>query len=133
MEQERTFTQAEVNQMIQSRLAEEKRKYQQQTEAAFAEREKAITARERKISAREKLSAAGLSADLADVLDNSTDEALDNGIATLQRVYGEKTPTKETAKEPDAKPIFSKPLYNQFSSGGSDPLRGAFGLDRSKG
>lgn len=78
---ERTFTQEEVNRIVSERLAKEKAK----AENALAEREQAISKRERMFEARKKLQENGLSVDLVEVMDTSSDEALDKAIDAFKR------------------------------------------------
>ena len=66
---ERTFTQDEVNRIVQDRLARERDKLTGQTKKD--EREKALEAREARLDCREYLDSKGYPAALLEVLDSS--------------------------------------------------------------
>ena len=71
---ERTFTQDEVNRIVQDRLARERDKLTGQTkkdEREKDEREKALEAREARLDCREYLDSKGYPAALLEVLDSS--------------------------------------------------------------
>ena len=84
---ERTFTQEEVNRIIGERLAKEKAKQ----EASYVEREQQLAKRELLFNAKERIDKMGLSADLVNVLDVSSPEALDKALQALQETIDKKT------------------------------------------
>lgn len=112
---ERTFSQADVDRIVQNRLAEEKKKYSAEADSSFKEREKALNERESRLLAREKLMDAGLPADLIDTVNYSSPETLEKSIATLKGHIS----TKDSPK-----PMFTRSIpYNPKAN---DPVRDAF-------
>lgn len=87
---ERTFTQEEVNRIVGERLAKEKAKQ----DASFVEREQQLAKREMLFNAKERIDKMGLPADLLNVLDVSSPEALDKALLALQETIDEKTRQK---------------------------------------
>lgn len=87
---ERTFTQEEVNRIVGERLAKEKARQ----DASFVEREQQLAKRELLFNAKEKIDKMGLPADLLNVLDVSSPEALDKALQALEQTIDEKTRQK---------------------------------------
>lgn len=83
MSDEKTFTQDEVNKIVQERLAKEKAKY----DTALEEKEKELTQREFLLEARETLTAKGLPADLLDALNTSSNEAFDKSLSIIEEQF----------------------------------------------
>lgn len=94
MSDEKTFTQDEVNKIVQKRLAEEKAK----NDAALVDRENELNHREFLLGARETLAAKGLPADLLDALNTSSKEAFEKSLS----IIGEKIKTAPPAIETPA-------------------------------
>lgn len=84
---ERTFTQEDVNRIVQERLAKEKAK--SSGEADFAKREQELARRELHMSAREMLAEKGLPTKLLDALNCTDKDALEKSIATIETVFNE--------------------------------------------
>lgn len=83
-QQEKTFTQEQVNAIIGERLAKQK----QQLEAEFVERERQLAKREMGIRAKELLEENDLPKNLADVLRYETEEELVKAIETIKVTRG---------------------------------------------
>lgn len=109
----KTFTQDDVDKIVQARIAKERKAFDAQIEKAkkeaeenarlsaeelakkkseeaaqqLAQREAEITKRERRASALETLGTKKLSAELADVLDYSSDDALTASIEKLEKSF----------------------------------------------
>lgn len=79
----KSFNQEEVNQIIGGRLAGMKKQAQKQVEEEYAQKLKELEAREKRLNALEKLRASSLPDDLTDILVNSSD--LDKSIETLKK------------------------------------------------
>ena len=114
----KTFTQEEVNQIVSSRLKEEREKMKKEQDAAFAEREQKITAREMRMNAMDKLHEKGLPSSLVDAINCSDDAAMSKSIDILMQTY--KTGLGE----------YQKPAYHPVGGTGekTDPIREAMGL-----
>ena len=84
---EKTFTQDDVNRIVQERLAKEKAK--NSGEADFAKREQELAQRELHMTAKELLSEKGLPVQLFDALNCTDKETLEKSIATIETVFNE--------------------------------------------
>ena len=123
---ERTFTQAELDQIISERLKREREK----VAAEQAQREAELTRRERLLTAKEDWAKRGLPADLLDSLDLSKDGVLDAAAAIVEKL---KAPTTEPKEPAPAVPYFTRSLNGSGGVGVKpDPLRDAFGLNHRK-
>lgn len=84
---EKTFTQEDVNRIVQDRLAKEKAR--NGGDADFAKREQELARRELRMAAKELLSEKGLPVQLFDALNCTDKEALEKSIATVEKVFNE--------------------------------------------
>lgn len=91
---QKTFTQDEVNSIIQKRLAEEKSKSKNQNSSISDEKEKELQEREsklviseRKFNAKQSLSESNLPAELIDFLDYSSDDSYNESISKLLEIF----------------------------------------------
>jgi hypothetical protein len=83
----KTFTQEDVNRIIQERLAKEKAKSSGDTD--FSKREQEIEQRELRLTAKEILTDKGLPVQLLDALNCSNQESLEKSIATIETIFNE--------------------------------------------
>lgn len=121
MSEERTFTQDDVNKIVQERLAKEKAKY----DADFAKRDTELQARELRLKAREVLGEKGLPVELLDALNISSQEAFEQSLAIIEKNMSQ--------PKPEPAPAHTMTV----STGGShnenvvfeDSIRKAAGLD----
>lgn len=118
----KTFTQDEVNRIVQERLAKEKGKGNEELEKRAAE----LDLRERKLNAVEALRKNGLPDYLVEALNISTDEAFK---ASMNAIVKMKEETKGSTNEPQKVGRISFPGKITEGNAGSDPLRSAFGLN----
>ncbi len=84
---EKTFTQEDVNRIVQERLAKEKAK--NSGDADFAKREQELAQRELHMTAKEMLSEKGLPVQLFDALNCTDKETLEKSISTIETVFNE--------------------------------------------
>lgn len=84
---EKTFTQDDVNRIVQERLAKEKAK--NSGEADFEKREQELAQRELHMTAKELLSEKGLPMQLFDALNCTDKETLEKSIATIETLFNE--------------------------------------------
>jgi len=82
---ERTFTQEDVNRIIQERLAKEKGKGSEELEKRAAELDK----RERRMNAVQKLRDNKLPDYLVDALNMDSDDAFENSMEIIKKMKGE--------------------------------------------
>lgn len=116
---DRTFTQDDVNRIVQERLAKEKAK----SEAAIAQKEQELAKRELLLSAKEKLTEKGLPLELLDALNISSPEALDKSLEILEKI---KTVQPRTESFTGAAP--GQTMRRGYDEGPDAKVRKAMGL-----
>ena len=114
MENNKTFTQEEVNTIVQERLAKEKAKYEKQ----IADLQVDIGRREKKLNAVDLLKQKGLPEELVDLVNLNDEDSMNNSIALLDKTYKQQ---HGTDKKPGYDPAGGKTPY-------VDPIRSAMGL-----
>lgn len=122
----KTFTQEQVNAIVGERLAKEKGKADAalaEREQQFAEREKELAKRELLFSAKEKIEKKGFSMELLEVLDISSEEALDKALNVIQEMIDKKIsrefkviPNRLPEGHHDTEPPLSKKLRNAMKA-----------------
>lgn len=125
-QQEKTFTQEQVNAIVSKRLAEAKAS----NESALSKREAELNQREMQIRAKELLTERGLPKQLADVLKYSDEESLVKAIDVIEHTRGFKE-SAENEQKKDGKPkrrIIENILPSGKDDAAGDPLRKAMGL-----
>lgn len=117
---DKTFTQDEVNRIVQERLAKEKGK----GDAELQKRMQELDMRERKMNATQKLRENGLPDYLVDALNMETDEAFNASIAAVIKMQKE-SKTAEPGVIVGRGDLIGHigGLHNH-----TDPIRAAFGL-----
>ncbi len=121
----RTFTQEDVNRIVQERLAKERSKGTGNIEDELNKRAADLDLRERKLTAREKLRENGLPDYLADALNMNTDEDFQKSMEAILKMKG------ETGGSTGAKPVgVINPIGKVQGMGtkDGDSIREAFGL-----
>lgn len=83
----RTFSQEDVNRIVQERLAKEKAK--SSGESDFTKREQELERRELHMSAKELLSEKGLPVQLFEALNCTDRETMEKSIATVEKYFKE--------------------------------------------
>ena len=126
-EQEKTFTQEQVNTIVGRRLSEQK----QQLESEFVKREQELNKREMSIRAKELLAEKGLPKDLATVLRYDDEESLIKAIDTIEHTRGFKNNNNNNSASIEqveqSKQIVEHRLERPTDFGGvSDPIADAF-------
>lgn len=84
---EKTFTQDDVNRIVQERLAKERAK--SSGEADFAKREQELARRELHMTAKELLSEKNLPVQLFDALNCTDEDTMKKSIATIEKIFNE--------------------------------------------
>lgn len=121
--EEKTFTQEEVNRIVQERLARSKNK--EQVNSGENDKETELKARELNVLAREKLLDCGLTKELAPLLKGVSDEKeLDERIKVLESFVTKKTDEQEVNK--GFKPMGAP--NNSTEKQGDTAIRHAMGL-----
>lgn len=116
---DKTFTQDEVNRIVQDRLAKEKGK----GETELQKRMQELDLRERKMNATQKLRENGLPDYLVAALNMETDEAFEASIAAVIKMQKE-------SKTGEPEVIGHGDLIGRIGgiNNHTDPIRAAFGL-----
>ena len=114
MDNDRTFTQAELDQIISERLRKERAKLT----AEAQQREAELNRREQLLNAKEEWSRRGLPISLLDSLDITKDGALDAAAAVLEDLKKSSHTADDRGGSPDSCTMHIE----------SDPMRNAFGL-----
>lgn len=124
-QQEKTFTQEQVNAIVSKRLAEDRAS----RASEFDKREKELNQREMQIRAKELLAERGLPKNLADVLRYSDEESLKAAIDVIDKTRGFKESSVYTEQNNDKRKIIENPLPSgQRDALIGDQLRKAMGL-----
>lgn len=114
----KTFTQDDVNRIVQERLAKEKGKSNEELDKRAAELDK----RERKMDAVQKLRENGLPDYLVEALNMETDEAFQKSMEAIKKMKGESPNTSGAVIIGKGNPI------GTVTKNSADRLRDAFGL-----
>lgn len=123
---EKTFTQAEVDDIVKNRLARERKV---KTDGGdFSEREKALNDREIRLMAREKLFDKRLPADLIDVMKFSDEKTLDEAIEKIEKIIGKAPGKAEEQGDPMIRKSWGTSVSKGKAAKGGDPYRKAMGL-----
>ena len=117
---EKTFTQAEVDQIVQKRLARTK------SEQEYSQRETELAKRELMLDAREALADAGLPKDLINAINCTDKETMMNSIKAIQGVIKS---GQSSGKDSEKQPTIVLPCNNPMNHE-ADSIRYAMGLKR---
>ncbi len=82
----KTFTQEEVDRIVQDRLARERKKYEVPTPDPLAEREKELNARETKLNIKELINGEGYPKELANTLKYNSFEEFKDQVESLKEM-----------------------------------------------
>lgn len=116
----KTFTQEDVNRIVQERLAKEKSKGNEDLEKRAAE----LDMRERKMNAVEKLRENNLPDYLVDALNMNTEEDFQRSMEAIIKMKGENTEEPKVVGHCNIIGDVGGSMNNT-----SDPVRKAFGLE----
>ena len=120
---EKTFTQEDVNRIVQERLAKAK----SSNEADFTKREQELVQRELRMTAKEVLTEKGLSVQLIDALNCVDKETMEKSISVIEKVFNQyKTECIKSNAPVGASPVKSSSLSSGLSEDAK--LRKAMGL-----
>ncbi len=120
----RTFTQDDVNRIVQDRLQKERAKVDADREKQYADREAELARREFVLEARKELSDRGLPEDLIDALNMSDKETFKNSLGIIEKYM--KDSTEESNREYEQnRAVFTMPMHY---GGIKDNIRAAMGL-----
>jgi len=125
---EKTFTQDDVNRIVQERLAKDREKASKE----LGEREQELAQREFRLNSRQKLIEKGYPETLLDALNCSSEEAFNKALGIIdglmeERLAAKKDDEKQAQLEAQRAKLFTGPL-NQLRRVGEDPIRKAMNL-----
>lgn len=118
----KTFTQEDVNRIVQERLAKERSKAAGNGDDELSKRAAELDMRERKLNAREALKKEGLPDYLVDALNMSTEEDFQKSMEAIKKLKGE-SPAIGGVSMGTFNPIGKVVKDSRY-----DALRDAFGL-----
>lgn len=120
--EKKTFSQDDVNRIVQERLAKEKQKGQEE----LAEKESELAAKEFRLDATAILREKGLPDELADIIKADDIKVFSRNIETILKLIEEKA---KVVQEPEV--IGRANIIGAVSGSGysGDPVRKAFGLE----
>ncbi len=126
---EKTFTQDDVNRIVQDRLAKDRAKSSEE----LSKKEEELLQREFRLNSRQKLIDRGYPEDILDVLNCSSEEAFNKALDIIDGLIKERTPSEEEKAEMEArkKAAGSAPKFTDRSEShrsGVDMIRQAMNL-----
>lgn len=126
---EKTFTQDDVNRIVQDRLAKDRAKSSEE----ITRREQELLQREFRLDSRQKLIDRGYPEDILDALNCNSEKEFDNALDIIDRLIKERTPSGEEKAEMEArmKAAASAPKFTDKSEprrSGVDMIRQAMNL-----
>lgn len=126
---EKTFTQDDVNRIVQDRLAKDRAKSSEE----ITKREQELLQREFRLNSRQKLIDRGYPENILDALNCSSEEAFDKALDIIDGLIKERTPSEAERADMEArmKAAASAPKFTDKSEGrasGIDMIRKAMNL-----
>ena len=124
VEETKTFTQDDVNRIVQTRLQEEKTRNAEaaatlaKREQEIAQREAAFQKQELESKATARLTARGLSPDFLQLVDTSSPEAMERTLSIIE---------KNTPQDAKPRQAMAQRVGGMYPS--KDPVRAAMGLE----
>lgn len=85
--EQKTFTQEEVNSIVQARLNREKNQVSKEAEAEYTQKLAELNAREMKLLVKEQLDNRNMSRKIADIITCTNEEDLKQKLDILEEIY----------------------------------------------
>lgn len=125
--EQKTFTQDDVNRIVQDRLAKDRAKASEE----LGKREQELNNREFRLNSRQKLIDRGYPESIMDALNCSSEEAFNKALDIIDSLIKERTPDKEQEQlEQRRARFFTGPMNNSsFSGKREDPIKKAMNLN----
>lgn len=127
VKEDRTFTQKEVNSIIQSRLEGMRKSASKHAEANYNAKMAELDARERKLNALETLRAKGLSDDFADMVANSKD--IEATLEVLTKHFSNNKVAETKVENVEKSHGFQRIGAGEGNPFKHDPIKRAMGLE----
>lgn len=126
-ESNKTFTQDDVNRIVQERLQKERGKVDADREKEFADREAELARKEFRLEARQELSDRGLPEELLDALNMSDKDSFKKSLEIVDKyMKAHAQDAEKTSELEQHKARFTSPFHLHDS--GVDNIRQAMGL-----
>lgn len=125
--EQKTFTQDDVNRIVQDRLAKDRAKASEE----LGKREQELNDREFRLNSRQKLIDRGYPESIMDALNCSSEEAFNKALDIIDSLIKERTPDKEQEQlEQNRARFFTAPMNNaSFGGMREDPIKKAMNLN----
>lgn len=121
---QKTFSQDDVNRIVQERLAKDRAKASEEMSA----KEQELAQREFRLNNRQKLINRGYPESFLDVLNCSNEEAFDKALDALDKLMEERGVSDRQTAAAQKVPKFTSPMSREGLSEKLDPFRKAMGL-----
>lgn len=122
----RTFTQEEVNNIVQNRVNRLKEQVTKESKSEYEQKLADLQAREMKLIIKEKLDERGMPRELAEVLNCASEDEINIKLDALQKIYGNSS--KEMHTEENSTGFRVIGVENNGMNQADDPVRKAMGL-----
>lgn len=123
--EQRTFTQDDVNRIVQDRLAKDRQKASEE----LSKKEEELAQREFRLNSRQKLIDRGYPESIMEALNCSSNEAFDKALDIIDSLIKERTPSKEQQELESKRARFTTPMKTPLFGGmREDPVRKAMNL-----
>ena len=123
---QKTFSQDDVNRIVQDRLAKERAKSSEE----MNKKEQELADREFRLNSRQKLIERGYPETLLDALNCNSEEAFNKALDALDSLMKDKGVTPEQQELEKKRARFTVPLnVGGLRAAGPDPIRKAMGLN----
>lgn len=124
--EQKTFTQDDVNRIVQDRLAKDRAKASEE----LGKREQELNDREFRLNSRQKLIDRGYPESIIDALNCSSEEAFNKALDIIDSLIKERTPDKEQEQLEQQRARFTVQMNNSsFSGRREDPIKKAMNLN----
>lgn len=124
--EQKTFTQDDVNRIVQDRLAKDRAKASEEP----GKREQELNNREFRLNSRQKLIDRGYPESIMGALNCSSEEAFNKALDIIDSLIKERTPDKEQEQLEQRRARFTGPMNNSsFSGKREDPIKKAMNLN----
>lgn len=120
---QKTFTQDDVNRIVQDRLAKDRAKASEE----MSKREQELAKREFRLNSRQKLIDRGYPESIMEALNCSSEDAFDKALDIIDGLMKERTPSKEQAALEAKRARFTVPM-KPSGRAGVDLIRQAMNL-----
>lgn len=124
--EQKTFTQDDVNRIVQERLAKDRAKSSEE----MSKKEQELAQREFRLNSRQKLIDRGYPESLLDALNCSSEEAFGKALDALDTLMAERGASPQQVRSRMKVPKFTEPDKGGSLGGGFDAIRGAMGLQK---